>query len=137
MIVWTIRSLVFILVVGLAALAAPRATVGDDLKAVGGVLDRMLAGVAQQHDAAGRAELRHPHGTRAAEAELFPLGAADESPVSLGLLCRPADRDAVLASLPAGGVSWMRDEARSSKRSTNRAFAWTRTCTASRSASGG
>ncbi|WP_168220265.1 protein kinase domain-containing protein [Azospirillum thermophilum] len=29
---------------GLAALAAPRATVGDDLKAVGGLLDRMLAG---------------------------------------------------------------------------------------------
>lgn len=61
-------------------------------------------------DAAGRAELRHPHGTRAAEAELFPLEAADESPVSLGLLCRPADRDAVLASLPAQ-AGWTDDVA--------------------------
>lgn len=51
-------------------------------------------------DEAGRAELRHPHGDRAAEADLFDLEAADGRPVSLGLICRPADRDAVLASLP-------------------------------------
>ncbi|MBP1179384.1 hypothetical protein [Methylobacterium sp. PvR107] len=55
---------------------------------------------ARPRDAAGRADLRHPHGTRAAEAELFALSAADGHPVSLGLICRPADRDAVLASLP-------------------------------------
>lgn len=51
-------------------------------------------------DEAGRAELRHPHGDQAAEADLFDLEAADGRPVSLGLICRPADRDAVLASLP-------------------------------------
>ena len=55
---------------------------------------------ARPRDAAGRAELRHPHGTRAAEAELFALEAAAGCPVSLGLICRPADRDAVLAALP-------------------------------------
>lgn len=55
---------------------------------------------ARPRDEAGRAELRNPHGTRAAEAELFALEAADGRPVSLGLICRPADRDAVLASLP-------------------------------------
>lgn len=65
---------------------------------------------ARPRDATGRAELRHPHGTRAAEAELFSLAAAGGSPVSLGLLCRPADRDAVLASLPAQ-AGWTDDVA--------------------------
>lgn len=55
---------------------------------------------ARPRDGAGRTELRNPHGTRAAEAELFALDSADRRPVSLGLICRPAERDAVLAALP-------------------------------------
>ncbi|MEL6061915.1 MULTISPECIES: hypothetical protein [unclassified Methylobacterium] len=51
-------------------------------------------------DAAGRAALRHPHDQNAARADLFPLAEAGRPPVSLGLLCRPAERDAALASLP-------------------------------------
>jgi hypothetical protein len=61
-------------------------------------------------DEAGRADLRHPHGSRAARAALFALGASGTRPVSLGLLCRPEDRDAVLASLPAQ-AGWTDDVA--------------------------
>lgn len=52
-------------------------------------------------DAEGHAALRRPHGGHAARATLFALDASEERPVSLGLLCRPSEVDAVLASLPA------------------------------------
>ncbi|WP_267355443.1 MULTISPECIES: hypothetical protein [unclassified Methylobacterium] len=61
-------------------------------------------------DEAGRTELRHPHGTRAARAALFALEPSGGCPVSLGLLCRPADRDEVLAALPVHG-GWADDVA--------------------------
>ncbi len=87
----------------------PEAPYGLDLYTLRSAATRWRLGV-RPRDAAGRAELRHPHGTRAADAELFALEAADGRPVSLGLLCRPADRDAVLASLPAQ-AGWTDDVA--------------------------
>jgi len=59
-------------------------------------------------DGAGRAALLNPHAGHAARAELFALAEASRHPVSLGLLCRPAERDAVLASLP-GQAGWTDD----------------------------
>ncbi|WP_267422271.1 hypothetical protein [Methylobacterium sp. GC_Met_2] len=61
-------------------------------------------------DEAGRTELRHPHGTRAARAALFALEVTGGCTVSLGLLCRPADRDDVLAALPVH-AGWADDVA--------------------------
>ena len=61
-------------------------------------------------DAQDRAALMHPHAERAAQADLYDLDAADTCAVSLGLLCRPAERDAVLAALPAHG-GWTGDVA--------------------------
>lgn len=52
-------------------------------------------------DAEGRAGLRHPHAERAAQADLYDLARAPTRPVSLGLLCRPSEREGVLAGLPA------------------------------------
>ncbi|MBA9068358.1 hypothetical protein FHR71_002099 [Methylobacterium sp. RAS18] len=52
-------------------------------------------------DAEGSAALRHPHDGHAARAALYALNAAEERPISLGLLCRPSEVDAALASLPA------------------------------------
>ncbi|MCP1551002.1 MULTISPECIES: hypothetical protein [Methylorubrum] len=52
-------------------------------------------------DPEGRAALLHPHDERAARAALYTLDASDKLSVSLGLLCRPSEVDAVLASLPA------------------------------------
>jgi len=82
---------------------------GLDLYTLRSAATRWRLGV-RPRDAAGRAELRHPHGTRAAEAALFSLETADEVSVSLGLLCRPVDREAVLASLPAQ-AGWTDDVA--------------------------
>lgn len=74
-------------------------------------------------DAAGRAELSAPHGRLAAAAALFDLARADVSatdtvpdaslgarPVSLGLLCRAGEVEAVLAGLPAH-AAWTDDAA--------------------------
>ncbi len=51
-------------------------------------------------DAAGRADLRHPHAEQAARGALYDLAGAERLPVSLGLLCRPSELDGVLAGLP-------------------------------------
>lgn len=59
--------------------------------------------------AQGRAELLAPHGSHAALATLFDL-APKRGRVSLGLLCRPGDLPAVLASLPDHAV-WTDDVA--------------------------
>ncbi|MCF4129981.1 hypothetical protein [Methylobacterium sp. SyP6R] len=55
-----------------------------------------------------RAALLAPHSPLAARAELYDL--ADGPPVSLGLLCRPAELDAVLAGL-ASQAGWTDDVA--------------------------
>ncbi|KQP10869.1 hypothetical protein ASF28_07200 [Methylobacterium sp. Leaf99] len=57
-----------------------------------------------------RHDLRHPHGERAARAALYDLDAAEGRPVSLGLLCRPADLNAVLAAV-APHAAWTDDVA--------------------------
>ena len=59
-------------------------------------------------DAAGHAALRHPHDAHAARAGLAALAGEGRRPVSLGLLCRPAECDAVLAALPGQG-GWTDD----------------------------
>ncbi len=51
-------------------------------------------------DAAGRADLLHPHAERAARAGLYDLDGVQMLPVSLGLLCRPSELGGVLAGLP-------------------------------------
>jgi len=61
-------------------------------------------------DSEGRAALLHPHAERAARADLYALDAAEARPVSLGLLCRPSERDGVLGALPAQAV-WTDDVA--------------------------
>ena len=61
-------------------------------------------------DAAGHVALRHPHDDHAARAGLAALAGEGRRPVSLGLLCRPAECDAVLAALPGQG-GWTDDVA--------------------------
>lgn len=56
----------------------------------------------------GRAALAHPHDGRAAQADLHALAAAQGRPVSLGLFCRPAERDAALAAV-AAHAAWTDD----------------------------
>ncbi|MEE7505750.1 hypothetical protein [Methylobacterium mesophilicum] len=76
----------------------PEAPYGLDLYTLRSAATRHGRGT-RPLDAAGHAELRHPHGTRAARAAMFALGSSGGSPVSLGLLCRRADRNDVLAAL--------------------------------------
>ncbi len=90
-------------------LSDPDAPYGLDIYTLRTAATRLGRGT-RPRDAEGRADLRHPHGTRAARADLYALDAADGRPVSLGLLCRPAELDAVLASLPAQ-ASWTDDVA--------------------------
>lgn len=61
-------------------------------------------------DTEGRAALRHPHAERAAHADLYDLDGPDVRAVSLGLICRPAERDAVLSGL-AAQAGWTDDVA--------------------------
>lgn len=87
----------------------PRAPYGLDLYTLRTAATRLGRGI-RPRDAEGRAALRHPHAERAARADLYALDAAETRPVSLGLLCRPAERDGVLAGLPAQAV-WTDDVA--------------------------
>lgn len=59
-------------------------------------------------DDEGRTDLRHPHGDRAARADLYALDGAAGVPVALGLLCRAPELDAVLANL-ASHAGWTDD----------------------------
>ncbi len=59
-------------------------------------------------DGDGRADLRRPHGIRAAQADLYALDVGETMPVSLGLLCRPADLERVLAGVEAH-AAWTDD----------------------------
>ncbi len=98
-----------------AALAAwsflpdPHVAYGLDLYTLRTAATRLGRGV-RPLDAEGWAALLHPHAERAARAELYALDAAETCPVSFGLLCRPAERDGVLAALPAQAV-WTDDVA--------------------------
>ncbi|MCJ2133033.1 hypothetical protein MKK69_02950 [Methylobacterium sp. J-026] len=92
-----------------AFLSDPDAPYGLDLYTLRTAATRLGRGTRPLDDA-GRADLRHPHGTRAAAAELYALDGAGGRPVSLGLLCRPADLAAVLAFLPAQ-AGWTDDVA--------------------------
>ncbi|MCJ2090030.1 hypothetical protein MKK88_29170 [Methylobacterium sp. E-005] len=85
----------------------PKAPYGLDLYTLRCAATRHGLG-ARPLDAAGHADLRHPHGTRAARAALFALDATGGCRVSLGLLCRPEDRDRVIAALPAQ-AAWTDD----------------------------
>ncbi|MFD2236895.1 hypothetical protein [Aureimonas populi] len=51
-------------------------------------------------DAAQRAALRNPHGALAASAVLSDLADMPPAPVSLGMMCRAGEVEAILASLP-------------------------------------
>lgn len=59
-------------------------------------------------DAAGHTALRRPHDRHAARGTLYALDGAAGRPVSLGLLCRPAALEAVLAGL-AVHADWTDD----------------------------
>ncbi|MGU3537973.1 hypothetical protein [Methylobacterium sp. A54F] len=87
----------------------PDAPYGLDLYTLRSAATRVGLGI-RPLDADDHAALRHPHSSRAARAGLFALGTAGRRPVSLGLLCRPAERDAVLAALPAH-AAWTDDVA--------------------------
>lgn len=98
-----------------AALAGPtffsdeQAPYGLDLYTLRTAATRLARGL-RPLDAEGWADLLHPHAERAARAALYDLVGAPTRPVSLGLLCRPFERDAVLAGLPAQ-VGWTDDVA--------------------------
>ncbi|MCJ2071268.1 hypothetical protein MKK75_21150 [Methylobacterium sp. J-030] len=94
---------------GPAFASDPEAPYGLDLYTLRSAATRWGLGT-RPLDEAGRADLRHPHGTRAAQAALFALDATGGCPVSLGLLCRQEDRDDVLAALP-GQAGWADDVA--------------------------
>ena len=83
-----------------AFVSDPDAPYGLDLYTLRTAATRLDLGT-RPLDTEGCAALRHPHDRHAARASLFPLAEAGRPPVSLGLLCRPAERDAVLASLSA------------------------------------
>ncbi|MDP4023003.1 hypothetical protein Q8W71_10240 [Methylobacterium sp. NEAU 140] len=87
----------------------PDAPYGFDLYTLRTAATRLARGT-RPLDEAGRAALLHPHDRGAARADLYALADADGPPVSLGLLCRPAELDAVLAALP-GQAGWTDDAA--------------------------
>ena len=84
-----------------------RAGYGIDLYTLRSAATRFGLGL-RPLDKAGEDDLRHPHGRRAARAELFRLGDADTRKISLGLIGRPGERETVLAALPASSA-WTDD----------------------------
>lgn len=76
----------------------PDGTYGLDLYTLRSAATGLGLGIRAQ-DAEGRADLCRPHAARAAQAELYGLDAGKRVPVSLGLLCRPAELDRVLAAV--------------------------------------
>ena len=82
-----------------AFVSDPDAPYGLDIYTLRTAATRRNLGI-RPLDAAGHAALRQPHDRHAARADLFALDGAARRPVSLGLLCRPAEQAAVLASLP-------------------------------------
>ncbi len=98
-----------------AALAAPTfvpdpaAPYGLDIYTLRIAATRLRRGI-RPRDAEDREALRAPHSERAARADLYDLDGADTRPVSLGLLCRPGEWEAVLAGLPTQ-AGWTNDVA--------------------------
>lgn len=88
---------------------AADAPYGLDLYTLRTAATRLGRGVRPGDEADGEA-LRHPHAERAARGDLFALATAPTRPVSLGLLCRRADLEGVLASLPTH-AAWTSDVA--------------------------
>jgi hypothetical protein len=78
----------------------PDAPYGLDLYTLRTAATRLGRGI-RPLDAEGCAALRQPHDEHAARAALYALDGSDKCPVSLGLLCRPSEVDAVLVGLPA------------------------------------
>ncbi|WP_455977771.1 hypothetical protein [Methylorubrum populi] len=85
----------------------PQAPYGLDLYTLRIAATRPGRGI-RPRDAEDRVALRHPHAERAARADLYDLNGAETRPVSLGLLCRPFELDAVMAGLQAQ-VGWTDD----------------------------
>ncbi len=88
---------------------APDAPYGLDIYTLRSAATRFGRGV-RARSAADRAALLRAHSSRAAEDDLFDLADDGGRPVSLGLLCRPQDLDAVLDGLPAH-AAWTDDVA--------------------------
>ncbi|MCJ2124444.1 hypothetical protein [Methylobacterium sp. J-077] len=87
----------------------PDAGYGLDLYTLRSAATRLGRGI-RPLGPADRVALLQPHSARAAQSTLYDLGSAERRPVSLGLICRPAERDAVLAALPAQ-AAWTDDVA--------------------------
>ena len=85
----------------------PEAPYGLDLYTLRSAATRFGLGVRHRGPEDDEA-LRHPHSQRAAWATLYGLAEGPEHPVSLGLLCRPQELDAVLTAVRAQ-VSWTDD----------------------------
>ncbi|WP_018045668.1 hypothetical protein [Methylobacterium sp. 88A] len=85
----------------------PQAPYGLDIYTLRLAATRLRRGV-RPVGGADREALLHPHSERAAAGDLFDLDAALPATVSLGLLCRPQDLDAVLARLSAH-AAWTGD----------------------------
>jgi len=88
---------------------APDAPYGLDIYTLRTAATRLGRGI-HAMDAADHAALLRPHSERAACGRIVDLAAMPKVPVSLGLLCRPEDLEAVLAGLPAH-AAWTRDVA--------------------------
>ena len=86
---------------------APDAPYGLDLYTLRSAATRHRRGVRATCEA-DRIALLRPHAERAAAGELFALAPTQPDTVALGLLCRPADLDAVLAGLPVH-AAWTAD----------------------------
>ena len=87
----------------------PEAGYGLDLYTLRSAATRLGRGV-RPLGPADRDALLRPHSARAAQGALYDLGTAARCPVSLGLICRSAEADAVLAALPAH-AAWTDDVA--------------------------
>ncbi|WP_419830014.1 hypothetical protein [Methylobacterium sp.] len=87
----------------------PEAGYGLDLYTLRSAATRLGRGI-RTLGPADRIALLQPHSVRAAQGALYDLDGAERRPVSLGVICRPAERDSVLAALPAQAV-WTSDVA--------------------------
>jgi len=85
----------------------PEAGYGLDLYTLRSAATRLGRGI-RPLGLEDRAALLQPHSLRAAEGALYDLDSAEQRLVSLGVICRSAERDSVLAALPAQ-AAWATD----------------------------
>ncbi|MCJ2059043.1 hypothetical protein MKL09_21190 [Methylobacterium sp. J-048] len=85
----------------------PEAGYGLDLYTLRSAATRLGRGV-RPLGPVDRAALLQPHSARAAQGVLYDLDGAERRPVALGVICRPAERESVLATLPAQ-AAWTAD----------------------------